>query len=360
MPLPFSWRWLALVGVLIVLGLVAHHKTHDPGRRPRLVQETRPRRVMGTSCRLLAVDTVAAERGTRKRALERAEATLRRLESLMSSWIETSELSRLNAAPTNAPVALSIDTLRVLRAAQALHRATRGAFDITSRPLIQLWRAAGRKGELPSTEAIHRARRSSSWRAVALGKGSASKREASAQLDLGGIAKGYAIDRAIEAMISQGAPGGLVDIGGDLRVFGMPPRGQRWKIDVRDPFDSSRPAIAKLAIKAGAVCTSGNYARFVEIAGRRLSHIVDPRSGQPASEVPSVTVIAKETMLGDAWATALSVLGEAGLPLLPEGVEALLVFGPAKRARAVATTGFMAQLEGQPALPLREVAPRHR
>jgi thiamine biosynthesis lipoprotein len=134
--------------------------------------------------------------------------------------------------------------------------------------------------------------------------------------------------------------GGLVDVGGDLRVFGEPPSDRQWKVDIRDPY-RKESILLTIRIAEGAVCTSGDYFRYVEIGGRRYSHIIDPRSGQPAREAHSSTVAAPSAMIADAWATALSVLGPRGFELLPKDMEGLVVYGERKSPRLVATKGFI-------------------
>ena len=131
------------------------------------------------------------------------------------------------------------------------------------------------------------------------------------QIDLGGIAKGYALDLAGAALLRTGATTGLVDIGGDVLVLGPRPGNQPWRVGVRHPLGQRENVYKVLKLTSGAVATSGNQERFSTIEGRRFSHIVDPRSGRPAEQAPSVTVIAPAGITADAWATALSVLSVA-------------------------------------------------
>jgi thiamine biosynthesis lipoprotein len=201
-----------------------------------------------------------------------------------------------------------------------------------------LWRQAGKRGRLPTEAELERARAASRWELIALTPTGAIKQAAGAGVDLGGIAKGYGIDRAVAALRGAGAIGGLVDVGGDLRCFGEAPHGQAWTVQVKDPFGGD--PLGELRLRDAAVCTSGNYARFTEIEGRRYSHIVDPRSGVPADAVPSATVAAPTALSADIWATALSVLGRDGLARLPQGVEALLVVGSKEDFRVFCTAGF--------------------
>ena len=153
-------------------------------------------------------------------------------------------------------------------------------------------------------------------------------------MDLSAIAKKYAIDKAIERMKQAGVIGGRVNVGGDLRVFGRPTKGDTWLVEIVDPFDNnpdldSRRKLGTLAIHDAAVITSGNYERYVTINGHAYSHIVDPRTGKPCDGVPSVTVVGPEAICGT-WATALSVLGWQGHTRMPAGTMVMVVEGDAK------------------------------
>lgn len=313
---------------------------------------------MGTTCRIEATAHYH-DRDRAKRGLVAAEAALRRVEALMSTYLLDSELARLNAADAGKMISLSPQTLEVLRAARELADQTRGAFDATCRPVIELWKRAGRQNRLPEAEALAEARQASTWDQIELRGSGAVKRRASASVDLGGIAKGYGIDRAVAALRSAGCAGGLVDVGGDIRCFGKRPGGGYWTIGVRNPFRPEQTElVATLRIPAGAVCTSGNYFRFVEIGGSRYSHIIDPRTGKPADAAPSVTVVAPTATTADAWATALSVLGTDGLKLLPTGagIEAMLIVGTPDRWRIHMTKGFRSLLAGEVKAPARPPA----
>ena len=285
---------------------------------------SRPVGIMGTQTSL-AVVLPSGDSARAREILESSEAELRRVEALMSTWIEASEISRFNSAVAGEPIELSEDSLSVLRAARQLFEQTEGAFDVTCRPLVEHWRGAGREGELPTDDDLERRREESDWTQIELLEQGARKDRTTTCVDLSGIAKGYAIDRALEMMRSVGAAGGMVEVGGDLRVFGVSPTGEEWTVGIRSPVEER--AWGELQLGGGAVCTSGDYARFVEIDGRRFSEVIDPRTGRPAARASSVTVIAQNAMTADAWATALAVLGPEGLELLGEGkgVEALVV-----------------------------------
>ena len=164
-------------------------------------------------------------------------------------------------------------------------------------------------------------------------------------MDVDGIAKGYAIDRALEVLRVSGASGGLVEVGGDLRVFGKGLDGGLWPVGIRSPWHDR--SLGQLDLADAAACTSGGYARYIEIDGRRFAEILEPRTARPlevgaGSGVVSTTVLAPDALTADAWATALTVLGPEGLELLPGdgGIEALLIIGDEESHRFVATDRF--------------------
>ena len=350
---------LARVAIVLVVAVLAGaglwRATSDHADSQRVVVR-HPERVMGTICTLAAV-AEPGKRAEAERALKQAEAALRAVEARMSSWLADSEISRLNAASAGEEVPLSPDTAAVLRLAREAAVESEGAFDITCGPVIELWKRAGRTGRLPSEADIAEARATSSWELIELTERGATKHASAARVDLGGIAKGYAVDTALEVLRSGGAAGGMVDIGGDMKCFGQPlgplngdrgggppqaglatAEGPCWKVDVKHPFHEG--VLTELQLPEGAVCTSGNYARFAVIEGKRYSHIVDPRSGRPANAIPSATVVAPDTLTADVWATALSVLGEEGFVLLPEGVDALMVAGSQNDYQLLCTANF--------------------
>jgi len=314
-----------------------------------IIVDRKPVGVMATSCHLVVVvSDLPDPKLHASQTLDAAEQALRDVEAHMSSWITASEVSRFNRAKANVLVPLSPATLEVLRAARHAAKATNGAFDVTCRPVIELWRRAGKTGQLPTPPEITAARAASSWELIELTETGAIKKVATARVDLGGIAKGYANDQAIKAMHRLGVTGGLVDVGGDVVCFGSATRNAGWAVEIKDP--RKKGTLGTLRIRDAAVCTSGDYARFAMIGGKRYSHIIDPRTGQPATTTIAVTVIAPSAMTADIWATALSVLGPQGLSLLPQDVEAMLLLQEEsnktkKGFHAVYSKGFQKYLD---------------
>jgi len=319
--------------------------------------------IMGTDTHLTAVgEPNAAPR--LEEALRSAEAALRGVEARMSVYLSASEVSRLNAAKAGQVVPLSPDTNELLVESRRLNLAKRGAFDVTCLPLFRLWAEAGKAGVLPGEAAVAAARAACGWDKFEWTPAGVRKRADGAGVGLGGIAKGWAIDRALEAMRQAGVRGGLVEVGGDVACFGLSPGGQRWRVGIRDPFEPrSNRFLGILLVGDAAVCTSGNYERYSEIGGRRYSHIIDPATGWPVDFAPSVTVVAPTCAAADAWATALSVLGPDGIALLPtaKGVEAMVVVGSPADHHIYQTPGFaemlVAPIEGAMTAPRPTAAP---
>jgi FAD:protein FMN transferase len=336
--------WLVVLGGILSLVAVGLWKVQ--GANPLLFPaKSEPEGIMGTTCVLRAI--VTADRiSTGEDALDAAEAALRGLEATVSYHLEFSDVSRLNAAEAGQLVEMSPEALTVLAAAREYADDTCGAFDATYAPVFSLWAKSGQAGQLPDAEALEAARQASGWDLYEVHADAVTKLHADGAIDLGGIAKGFGIDRAMEAMVASGVTGGLVDVGGDIRCFGHQTDGKPWRVAIRNPFDDSGETIATLELTDGAVCTSGNYQRFSVIDGVRYSHIIDPRTCQPALLTPSVTVIAPTATAADAWATALSVLGPEGTRMIdPEsGIEALLVLGTAEEHELLKTPGFDAYL----------------
>ena len=307
---------------------------------PRPTAVTQSREVMGT---LADVTAVAADEQTARAAVEAAYARLEHVNRLMSDYRDDSEIGRLNGLPAGAGLAVSPETFGVLRRARAISEATGGAFDPTCRPLVALWKQAGKDRRLPDDAALEQTLARVGWDKIELTTATrmVTKKAENMQIDLGGIAKGYALDLAAAAMRGAGASGGLVDVGGDVLAVGHRADGSPWRVGVQHPFESG--ILLKLILTNRAVATSGNQQRFTVIDGKRYSHIIDPRTGRPAEQAPSVTVIALDGITADAWATVFSVLAvEEGRPIAEklEGVEVMWVWGTADHPRSARTSGF--------------------
>jgi FAD:protein FMN transferase len=278
--------------------------------------------------------------------IRQGETAARTVETKMNIYNPDSELGKFNSASAGQFVKLSPETLEVLTAAHKIYEQTDGAFDVTAKPLFSLWKNCAKTKKIPTPAQCKTKRSESRWADIKLLPDGAKKLTSGACVDLGGIAKGYAIDLAVRSLKANGASAGVVDIGGDVRCFGEKPDGGKWSIVIRDPFESgSSKLLGVLKIPGMSVCTSGNYERFVEIDGKHYTHIINPKTGAPAAGYPSVTVLAPDARTADAWATALSVTGPKGFALIEKipgnsGIEAMIVVGSRDKYELKMTDGF--------------------
>jgi thiamine biosynthesis lipoprotein len=297
-----------LVPLLIILPLLllAVWRLKRPAERAEALQQWP---VMGTflSVRAYAGDTAAALAAVRS-----AGRAVFRVDSLMSTWKQESEISRLNAAAGSGEwTSLSAETLEVLLAARSLASASAGAFDITVGPLMHVWGFRDGGPRLPSPAALDSSRALVGNALLELDSAGARARlrRRGSAVDLGAIAKGYALDRAAASMRAAGAVAGMADLGGQVVVFGPPPEGRgHWVVGILDPRDPSG-TIGEIRLKEGSVASSGDYEQFFEVGGVRYSHIMDPRRGRPARGTLQTTVVAPTGLQSDGLSTTLFVLG---------------------------------------------------
>lgn len=281
--------------------------------------------VMGT-----VVEITAAHRSeeTARAAIREAMAELQRVDDLLSTYKEGSVARRINAGAAAAKIAVDEDTFRLLRDAVALSAASGGAFDVTIWPVSRLW-DFDHGGKVPLPGEIENALPSVGYQKLVLDDGGMSVGFSApgVGVDLGAIAKGWAVDRAIEKIVARGVGNAIVDAGGDLRIIGRRPGKDFWRIGIQHPREPGT-LLATLELKDTAVVTSGDYERYFTAEGVRYHHILDPATGRPARGCQSVTVLAPTAAEADACATAAFVLGPSkGLDFLRSrpGVRGLIV-----------------------------------
>ncbi len=315
-----------LTGVLVFVALVLASAFWPRGP---VEVDSGYRTIMGTFARVVVV---AANRKNAQKCIESAFDELKKVDELMSDYKSDSEISRVNRDGFKQPVRVSKPTFEVIQKSVKFSSLSSGAFDITVGPLMDLWRSAEEANSIPTKEQLNQAHSKVGFEKLVLDANQISVgfKVAGMRLDLGGVAKGYAIDKAVEAMQQRGATGGIVDVGGDIRCFGKPHKTDNWLIGLQDPsekseirnpkfeifFDEGR-SLLTLKLNDTAVATSGGYRRFAVINGRRFSHIIDSKTGYGSDKLASVTIIAENAIDADALATAVSVLGtEKGLALI--------------------------------------------
>ncbi len=266
-------------------------------------------------------------------AREAVEARLERVNRLMSTWDPESELSLWNASSSTDPQPLSPETLEVLRIARDVGGRSGGALDVTVRPLVAAWgfgAGARAAGQGPDAQELASLRERVGWSRLDLrpGQGTARKLHPALECDLSAIAKGWAVDEVLDALVAQGWDGILVEIGGEVRARGERPGGGPWRLGIEQPDEEGRVVRAAVELADRAMATSGDYRAFYEEGGVRRHHIIDPRTGRPAEHaLASVSVVHADAARADAWATALMVLGpEEGLRVAErEGLAAYFI-----------------------------------
>lgn len=243
---------------------------------------------------------------------EEIQAVLARIDALMSTYKVDSELSLFNAAASVDWMTMSADTHDVVTEAVRVGHLTRGAFDITVGPLVDLWGfgAAPRTLAIPRDEALADAASAVDYQLLSSNGPSLRKSSSAVQVELSGIAKGYAVDRVAAVLEGHGVADYLVDIGGELRTRGRKPDGRRWRVGIERPDPDSRTVFRAVELGDRAIATSGDYRNFFVHEGRRYSHTIDPRTGRPVThQLRSVSVIADTAMTADGLSTAIMVLG---------------------------------------------------
>jgi thiamine biosynthesis lipoprotein len=241
------------------------------------------------------------------------QAALDEVDQRMSMYRPDSELSAFNRAAGGTTVRLSDPMYSVLVAADRTSRWSNGAFDVTVAPLVERWGFGTRAvREVPAAAVVTAERGRVNWRSLALddARVSVTKRQAGVQIDLGGIAKGYGVDRAATALEARGVTDYMLEVGGEVRTRGVNAAGAAWRIGIEEPDASPQRARWVVPLAGRAMATSGDYRNYFVEGGQRYSHEIDPASGAPIRHsLCSVTVVADDCMQADALATALIVLG---------------------------------------------------
>lgn len=328
--MPFN-RPLVLLLLIVLLVTAWWRWRPEPGP----LQQTRL--LMGTT---VTIEADGLDRSRLEQAIAAAFAEMVRIEGLMSPHRPDSDVSRLSAVVNET--AVTVETAAVIAVGLTIARRSGGAFDLTLGRLKTLWGIEGETPRVPGAAEITAALQGIGAEALVVEGTVVRKRDPQLAVDLGAIAKGYAVDRAIAVLQAHGISSGAVNAGGDLRVLGDR-QGRPWRIGIQHP---RRPGevLTTLEAKDRAVVTSGDYERVFEHAGRRYHHLFDPHTGFPATRCQSVTILAPAAMLADALATTVFVLGpEQGLALLRDypGVDALVVAADGRLHATPALAGLV-------------------
>jgi thiamine biosynthesis lipoprotein ApbE len=293
---------------------------------------------MGT---LFEVTIYAADKYIAEKTFNDIFQELNRLDYLMSNYKKESVLSQLNKSASAGPTDCNKELANVIEQSLQYSEITDGAFDITIGPLMKKWGFFKKQGRIPGKEELVSVLESVSYKNIIIEektKKSLAKnpittktvffKNADTQIDLGGIGKGYAVDRVHSVLKLNGINSALINFAGNIYTFGTPPGKESWVIGLQHPRESEG-LLGTFEIKDKAVSTSGDYEKFFTIEGKRYSHIIDPRTGNPVKGVVSVTIVTGNATRADALSTGVFVLGaEKGMDLIEQlqDVEGIIVY----------------------------------
>ena len=258
-----------------------------------------------------------------------AIAEVKRIENLISDWIPTTPLSAINQNAGKQAVKVPLELIELIERSIKISKLTDGAFDISYASMDKIWKFDGSMKEMPTPEAIKKSVEKVGYENIVIDKEEQTvflKLEGM-KLGMGGIGQGYIADKIKALFLSNGCVSGLVNVSGDISTWGKQPNGEQWKVGIKNPMNKNK-IFATFPLEDTAVETSGSYEKYVTFNGKRYSHIIDTRTGYPATGLISVSVFAKTTELADALATGVFVMGkEAGMNLVNQlpGIGCIMV-----------------------------------
>ena len=249
-------------------------------------------------------------------------------ESLLSRTREGSDVWKINHS-AGTPVSVSEDTVSLIRLARKYYDLSDGAFDITIAPYVTLWDFQNNPGTIPTKDELTAASKHVGFENVQVSGNTVTLADPEAQIDLGGIAKGFIADRLKEYLTKEGIESAWINLGGNVLTIGMKPDKSPWKIGIRKPFGAATETAAVISVSGKSVVTSGTYERYFEKDGTIYHHILEPKTGEPVqNHLYSVTILSDSSADGDALSTTCFVLGkEDGLALVEslDGIEAMFI-----------------------------------
>jgi thiamine biosynthesis lipoprotein len=274
--------------------------------------------------------TVVANDTTKANQYEdMAIAEVKRIENLISDWIPTTPLSQINQNAGKQAVKVPLELIELIERSIKIAKLTDGAFDISYASMDRIWKFDGSMKEMPSPEAIKKSVEKVGFENIIIDKEQQTvflKLEGM-KLGMGGIGQGYIADKVKAHLMANGCSAGLVNISGDISTWGKQPNGEQWKVGIKNPMNKNK-IFATFPLEDTAVETSGSYEKYVTFNGKRYSHIIDTRTGYPATGLISVSIFAKTTELADALATGVFVMGkDAGMNLVNQlpGIGCIMV-----------------------------------
>lgn len=259
---------------------------------------------------VVATDSVLANK-----YIDESIAEITRIEKLISSWDPNSQTSKINRNAGIKPVRVDDELFELIQRAIGISKLTDGAFDISYASMDLIWKFDGSMKAMPKENEITASVAKVGFQNIVLNpeERTVFLKLKGMKIGFGAIGKGYAADKAKQLLMDQGVKAGIINASGDMNTWGKQANGEYWKVAITNPMDKNK-VFALLPISSGAVVTSGDYERYANIDGVRFAHIIDPRTGYPATGILSVTVFAPKAELADALATSVFVMGkEIGL-----------------------------------------------
>lgn len=257
------------------------------------------------------ITVVAIDSTEANNYIDLAVGEITRIEKLISSWDPASQTSEINRNAGIKPVKVDEELYNLIGRCVEISKLTDGAFDISFASMDKIWKFDGSMTEMPSEEAIKQSVAKIGYQNIILDPENFTvflKLEGM-KIGFGGIGKGYAADKAKKLLMEKGVSAGIINASGDMNTWGRQPDGEFWKVAITNPMDKNK-AFALLPLKDNAVVTSGNYEKYVTFNGIRYTHIIDPRTGYPATGIISATVFAPKAEIADALATSIFVMGK--------------------------------------------------
>ncbi len=255
---------------------------------------------------IVAKDSITAERN-----IDICIAEVTRIENLISDWIPATQVSQVNSNAGVKPVRVSSEVFELTKRALHLSEITGGAFDISFAAMDRIWKFDGTMTQMPTPDAIKKSVEKVGYKNIVMDSTNCTiyLKLKGMKIGLGALGEGYAADRCRKIMLARGIKAGIVNGSGDMSTWGKQPNGKYWTIGITNPAKTNE-LIKVISLKEGSVVTSGSYEKFVEFNGKRYSHIINPKTGYPATGLTSVTVFGPSAEAANGFSTSMMVLGK--------------------------------------------------
>lgn len=275
------------------------------------------------------ITVVAKNQAEGDQYIQLAVDEIKRIESIISSWDPRSETSEINRQAGIKPVKVSAELFALIQRAIGISKLTDGAFDISYAAMDKIWKFDGTMTRMPDEKTIQNSIRNVGYQHIILDKKNQTVflSRKGMKIGFGAIGKGYAADRAKQLLQSKGVRAGIINASGDMNTWGKQPNGKDWTVAITNPMNKNK-AFALFSISDSAVVTSGDYEKYVKFGGVRYAHIINPKTGYPATGIISATVFAPKAELADALATSVFVMGiDVGIDRINQlpGVECIVI-----------------------------------